>query len=70
MTSEYTSNKKNIRREGHGNNGVQFNSEKHPVNYSTRKLSLCQIKHHTMKTYEDVEIKLHACLIASLEGGE
>jgi hypothetical protein len=34
------------------------------------KLSLCLIKHHSIKTYGGVEVYLHAFLISALDGGE
>jgi hypothetical protein len=34
------------------------------------KLSLCLTKHHAMKTYWGVEVKLHDSLTSTLEGGE
>jgi hypothetical protein len=34
------------------------------------KLSLCLTKHHAMKTYWGVEVKLHAFLNSALDGGE
>jgi hypothetical protein len=33
------------------------------------KLSLCLAKHHAMKTYRGVEVKLHAFFTSALDGG-
>jgi hypothetical protein len=32
--------------------------------------SLCLIKHHTMKSYEGVEVQIHVIFILGLDGGE
>jgi hypothetical protein len=68
MTSGYTRIKKMIGRGGHGSNGVELNSEKHPVNSTVQeRLSLCQLKHHAMNTYEGAGAERRTCLISALE---
>jgi hypothetical protein len=37
---------------------------------SESKLSMCLTKHHAMKTYEGVKVRLNEFLTSALDGGE